>query len=140
MAGIGDFASDAGWSLDADLVVAGGVLGINTTQNFRSAARLGGNRVPALASKTLDLEFNMVSLTTEKRLRIHVDAYDAAGIAVASSQTVFDSNSDGAVTAGLNSKPGAYITPAGTATLEITVEFTLSGFAGDMDDLKLTEQ
>lgn len=140
MAGIGDFSSDAGWTLETDLVIAGGILSANTTQNFRAATRLGGNRVPVSAGKTLDLEFNMVSLTEAKRLRIHVEPYDAGGVALGSSTTIFDSNSDGTVVAGLNSKAGAYTTPAAATTLEVTLEFTLSGFVGEMDDLKLIEQ
>ena len=137
LAGIGDFSSTGGWSLESGLSIAGGVLDINTTSNFASASLIGGNRAFCAPGQTLGLEYTMASLASGTRLRVGLRAYDGAGVPLESLGYSYDTNSDGAVVAGANTKSAFYTTPANAATLEVVIDVVLSGFVGQMDNCKL---
>ena len=140
MAGVGDFSSATGWSGVSSggvLDITGGKLEIDTTANFQSALRTGGNRVSCPENTTLDLLFTFDAITTSNRIRIFLTAYDSGGSALQGQQEVWDTADGDSISTGENSKASAYTSPAGTATLDIKIEFTLFPFVGTMDDFKL---
>lgn len=144
MAGVGDFSSATGWSgistsAPFELVISGGRLVVNTVNGFRSTKRQGTNSVPCPANATLNMSFDVPVLNNKVRMRIHLKPLNSS-LASLGVTTVFDTDvtaDDDLLVVGTVSKDTVLTTPAGTAFMEVTLEFTSAGFDGEFDNFKL---
>jgi len=139
LAGVGDFSSAAGWSLTTETAITGGQFEFNNTVGtFNRASH--SDRVIAAENTTYDLSLDVTAITNATRLRIAYRAYDSGGGNISGGfQYFFDTNADGALSVSTMTKAAAFTTPAGTATLEVTLEAVTAGMDIDIDNLSLTE-